>query len=69
MIQSKLIFFSFLFFTGCSVHGEHKSEKSENEKSDLCANDWVDATFFGLGKLKRKNIGNMYAEYILYWSH
>ena len=62
MIQSKLIFFSFLFFTGCSVHGEHK-------KSDLCANDWVDATFFGLGKLKRKNIGNVYAECILYWSH
>ena len=54
MIQSKLIFFSFLFFTGYSVHGEHKSEKNESEKSDLCANDWVDATFFGLGKLKRK---------------
>ena len=61
MIQSKLIFISFLFFTGCSVHGEHKSEKNESEKSDLCANDWVDATFFGLGKLKNYT-GNVYTK-------
>merc|ERR1712136_381884 len=44
MIQlMKLIIFSCLFFTGFSV--------TSGEKSDLCANDWVDATFFGLGCL------------------
>ena len=43
MIQlMKLIIFSCLFFTGFSV--------TSGEKSDLCANDWVDATYFGLGK-------------------
>jgi len=43
MIQlMKLIIFSCLFFTGFSV--------TSDQKSDLCANDWVDATYFGLGK-------------------
>jgi len=44
MIQlMKLIIFSCLFFTGFIV--------TSGEKSDLCANDWVDATYFGLGCL------------------
>merc|ERR1711915_1066788 len=40
---SKLLIFSLLFSKGCFVLGE--------QKSDLCDNDWVDATFFGLGCL------------------
>merc|ERR1719403_753368 len=39
----KLIIFPCLFFTGFSV--------TSDQKSDLCANDWVDATYFGLGCL------------------